>query len=129
MEIIHIDSIGSVVLAVFLAAAMMTLDLSQLAAVALPMLAILIVQVVVLASYAFWLNFRMMGGDYEAAVTSSGLLGFGLGATPNAIASIKSLSNAFGPAPKAFLVVPVTGAFLSDVMNVLVITAFINLLR
>ena len=71
----------------------------------------------------------LLGGDYEAAVTSSGLLGLALGATPNAIASMKSLTGAFGPAPKAFLVVPVTGAFLSDVLNVLVITAFINLVR
>jgi ESS family glutamate:Na+ symporter len=71
----------------------------------------------------------MMGRDYEAAVTSAGLLGFGLGATPNAIAGMKSLANAFGPAPRAFLIVPVTGAFLSDVLNVLVITLFLNFVR
>jgi ESS family glutamate:Na+ symporter len=124
----HIEAIGAVTLALFLSMAMMTLDLARLSAVALPMVVLLVIQVALISLYALSANFRMMGKDYEAAVTSAGLLGFGLGATPNAIASMKSLVNAYGPAPRAFLVVPVTGAFLSDVLNVLVITAFFNAL-
>jgi ESS family glutamate:Na+ symporter len=128
LNVDQVEAIGAVTLSLFLSMAMMTLDLSKLGAVAVPMFVILFLQVLLISAYAFWINFRMMGKDYEAAVTSSGLLGFGLGATPNAIASMKSLTHAFGPAPKAFLIVPVTGAFLSDVINVMVITTFINVM-
>jgi ESS family glutamate:Na+ symporter len=121
-----IDRIGSVVLALFLAVATMTLDLSALRSVAVPMFVILLAQVVLTCAFALWVNYPLMGRNYEAAVTSSGLTGFALGATPNAMAAMRSLERAFGPAPRAFLIVPVTGAFLSDVLNVAIIAGFLK---
>lgn len=124
-----IDTLASVSLGVFLAIAMMSLNLIELANTALPMLLILIVQVVVMALYAWFVTFRLMGRDFDAAVIAGGHCGFGLGATPNAVANMKALVESFGPAPRAFLVVPVVGAFLIDFVNAVNITFFINLLK
>lgn len=124
-----IDTLAAVSLGVFLAIAMMSLNLIELANTALPMLIILGVQVVVMALYAWFVTFRLMGRDFEAAVMAGGHCGFGLGATPNAVANMKALVESFGPAPRAFLVVPVVGAFLIDFVNALNITFFINLLK
>lgn len=128
LDLPTIDRIGSITLSLFLAIAMMTLDLTRLGTVAGPMLVLLLVQTLLTSAYALVVNFRLMGKSYEAAITSSGLTGFALGATPNAIAAMQSLTRRFGPAPKAFLIVPVTGAFLSDVINIAIITVFINAL-
>ena len=108
---------------------MMSLNLIELANAALPMLIILSVQVVVMALYAWFVTFRLMGRDFDAAVMAGGHCGFGLGATPNAVANMKALVESFGPAPRAFLVVPVVGAFLIDFVNAVNITFFINLLK
>jgi ESS family glutamate:Na+ symporter len=124
-----IDTLASVTLGVFLAIAMMSLNLIELANAALPMLVILAVQVIVMALYAWFVTFRVMGRDYDAAVMAGGHCGFGLGATPNAVANMKALVESFGPAPRAFLVVPVVGAFLIDFANALNITFFLNLLK
>jgi ESS family glutamate:Na+ symporter len=70
-----------------------------------------------------------MGRDYEAAVTTSGHIGLGLGTTPNAVANMEALTARYGPAPRSFLVVPVVGAFFIDLTNMLVITAFVNFIR
>lgn len=121
-----IDVLGSVSLGVFLAVAMMSLNLIDLASVALPMLMILTVQVIVMAVFAWFVTFRLLGRDFEAAVMAGGHCGFGLGATSNAVASMKTLVENFGPAPKAFLVVPIVGGFLIDFPNAMVITLFIN---
>lgn len=124
-----IDTLASVCLGVFLATALMSLNLAELANTALPMLLILTVQVAVVAVYAGWVVFRLMGRDFEAAVMAGGLCGFGLGATPNAMANMKALVETFGPAPRAFLVVPLVGTFLVDSVNALNITFFLNLLK
>jgi glutamate:Na+ symporter, ESS family len=124
-----IDRLASVSLGVFLAIAMMSLNLIELANAALPMLIILTVQVIVMALYAWFVTFRLMGRDFDAAVIAGGHCGFGLGATPNAVANMKALVESFGPAPRAFLVVPVVGAFLIDFLNAVNITFFINLLK
>ena len=124
-----IDTLSSVSLGIFLAIAMMSLNLMELANTALPMLIILAVQVAVVALYARFLTFRLMGRDFDAAVMAGGHCGFGLGATPNAVANMKALVESFGPAPRAFLVVPVVGAFLIDFVNAVNITAFLNLLK
>lgn len=116
-----------VLLGIFLAVAMMSLDLIQLAGVALPMLAILGFQVVLMALFAYFVTFRFMGGDYDAAVIAAGHCGFALGATPNAVANMESLVKSFGPSQKSFLVVPLVGAFLFDFTNALVITISINI--
>jgi ESS family glutamate:Na+ symporter len=124
-----IDTLSSVSLGIFLAIAMMSLNLMELANTALPMLIILAVQVAVVALYSRFLTFRLMGRDFDAAVMAGGHCGFGLGATPNAVANMKALVESFGPAPRAFLVVPVVGAFLIDFVNAVNITAFLNLLK
>jgi ESS family glutamate:Na+ symporter len=124
-----IDMMASVVLGIFLAIAMMSLNLVELANAAAPMLAILAVQVGVMALYAWFITFRFMGRDFDAAVIAGGHCGFGLGATPNAVANMKALVERFGPAPRAFLVLPIVGAFLIDFVNAMNITTFLNLLK
>lgn len=124
-----IDGIGATALAWLLAVVMIDLQLAQLAHAALPMLVILALQVALLAALAYWVVFRLMGRDYEAAVMSSGMIGFGLGATSNALASMRVLVSRFGPAPKAFLIVPIVGAFLIDFANAIITTASLNFLK
>ena len=121
-----IDDIGSVALSLFLVLALMTLQLWQLAAVALPMLIILVAQVVLVA-VACWPMFRLMGADYDAAVMSGGLCGFMLGTTANAMASMETIVDRYGPAPRAYLVVPMVGAFFIDFTNALLITVCLNI--
>ena len=123
-----IDDLGSVALSLFLVLALMTLQLWQLAAVALPMVIILAAQVLLVA-LACWPMFRLMGADYDAAVMSGGLCGFMLGTTANAMASMETIVDRYGPAPRAYLVVPMVGAFFIDFTNALLITAFLNLWR
>lgn len=125
----RMDLLASVSLGFFLTIAMMSLNLRELAGTALPMLAMAVVQVGLMAVYAWFVTFRAMGRDYDAAVISAGLCGFGLGATPNAVANMKALVERFGPAPRAFLVVPLVGAFLIDLVNATNITIFLNLLK
>lgn len=121
-----VDDLGTMALSLFLAMALMTLRLWELLDLALPMLAILIVQVTLMAAFAWFVTFRVMGRDYDAAVMAGGHCGFGLGATPNAVANMEALTARFGPAPRAFLVVPMVGAFFIDFTNGLIITAYIN---
>ncbi|MFM8336761.1 MAG: sodium/glutamate symporter, partial [Opitutaceae bacterium] len=102
---------------------------AQLSRAALPLLVLLAVQTVLMVAAARWLVFRLMGQDHEAAVMTAGLVGFGLGATSNALASMRELTARFGPAPRAFLIVPIVGAFLIDFTNALVTTLALNLLR
>ncbi|MGH9941849.1 MAG: sodium/glutamate symporter [Pyrinomonadaceae bacterium] len=122
-----IDVLASISLSLFLVIALMDLKLWQLAGLALPMLFILGVQAIITVLYAVLITFPLMGRDYEAAVTTSGHIGFGLGITPNAVANMEALSARFGPAPRSFLVVPVVGAFFIDFTNVVIITTFLNL--
>jgi len=124
-----VDTLASISLGVFLVVAMMSLNLLDLANTALPMLLILIAQVVFMALFAWLLTFRFMGRDYDAAVMCAGQIGFGLGATPNAVANMKALVERYGPSPRAFLLVPVVGGFLIDLINSLNITAFLNFLK
>jgi glutamate:Na+ symporter, ESS family len=123
------EALGFVSLTFFLVIALMDLRLWELAGLAGPMLAILLVQTVLTAMYAVGTTFLLLGRDYEAAVSTSGHIGFGLGITPNAMANMQALVERFGPAPRSFLVVPVVGAFFIDLSNSLVITLFANLLR
>ena len=121
-----IDDIGSVALSLFLVLALMTLQLWTLAAAALPMLIILVAQVLLVA-VACWPMFRLMGADYDAAVMSGGLCGFMLGTTANAMASMETIVDRYGPAPRAYLVVPMVGAFFIDFTNALLITVCLNI--
>lgn len=123
-----IDDLGHVALNLFLVIALMTLKLWELAGLFLPMLVILFAQVVMVALAAM-LVFRLMGRDYEAAVMSAGYCGFALGTTANAMANMKAIVERYGRAPRAFLVVPMVGAFFIDFTNALIITIFLNLLK
>ncbi len=122
-----INSFGIVTLTLFLVMALMTLKLWELTGLVLPLVAILLVQVV-LAALAAGPVFRMMGRNYEAAVMSGGFIGFMLGTTANAMAVMRALVERYGPAPRAFLVVPMVGAFFIDFTNAIIITLFLNLL-
>ncbi|HMN07441.1 MAG TPA: sodium/glutamate symporter [Gemmatimonadaceae bacterium] len=124
-----IDDLGTIALALFLTMALMTLRLWELFDLAVPMLVILAAQVVVMAAFARWITFRLMGRDYDAAVMASGHCGFGMGATPTAVANMKSLVERFGDAPRAFLVLPMVGAFFIDFSNAVIITTFINMVK
>ena len=123
-----IDDLGSVALSLFLVLALMTLRLWELAGLALPMIAILVVQVALIAAVC-WPTFRVMGRDYDAAVTGAGLCGFMLGTTANAMANMEALVDRYGPAPRAFLVVPMVGAFFIDFINAVIITVCLNIWR
>jgi ESS family glutamate:Na+ symporter len=124
-----IEALGGIALALFLVVVLMDLKLWQLAGLAVPMLLILAVQVVLMIIYAVLVTFVMMGRDYEAAVTTGGHIGFGLGTTPNAVANMEALTARYGAAPRSFLIVPIVGAFFIDFSNALVITLFVNFLR
>jgi ESS family glutamate:Na+ symporter len=124
-----LDDIGGVALALFLTLALMTLRLWEIVALALPLAVILLVQIAAIVVIAALVVFRLMGRDYDAAVMSSGFCGFMLGTTANAMANMDALVERFGPSPKAFLVVPMVGAFFIDFTNALIITAFVNLWR
>lgn len=118
---------GNVSLSLFLAMALMTLRLWDLSTLALPMILILVVQAVAMASYAIFVTFRVMGRNYDAAVLAAGHCGFGLGATPTAIANMQAVTERFGPSHIAFLIVPMVGAFFIDILNALIIKGFLSL--
>jgi ESS family glutamate:Na+ symporter len=124
-----VDDIGAVALSLFLVLALVTLELWKLVGLALPLIVILVVQVAAIMAIAATVIYRMMGRDYEAAVMSSGFIGFMLGTTANAMANMEALVQRYGPAPKAFLVVPMVGAFFIDFTNALIITLCLNLFR
>ena len=124
-----IDDIGTVALALFLVMALMTLRLWELAGVVIPLLVILFCQVSFIAAVCLLAIPRLMGKDYDAVVMASGFCGFMLGTTANAVANMGALVERYGPAPKAYLVVPLVGAFGIDFVNGLLITAFLNIWR
>jgi ESS family glutamate:Na+ symporter len=120
---------GNLALNIFLVVALMTLKLWELAGLALPLFIILVAQVIVVVLFALTVSFRVMGRDYESAVMASGFVGFVLGTTANAVANMRALVARFGPAPRAFLVVPLVGAFFIDFANAIIITFFVNWLK
>jgi glutamate:Na+ symporter, ESS family len=124
-----VDTVGEVALNVFIVMALMTLQLWTLVHLALPLIVILLLQAVVVYLASQFLLFRLMGRDYDAAVMSGGFCGFMLGTSANALANMGALTSKFGPAPRAYLVVPLVGAFLIDFANALVITTMANLFR
>ncbi|MBW2525203.1 MAG: sodium/glutamate symporter [Deltaproteobacteria bacterium] len=119
-----IDLWGTMGLSVFLAMALMSLRLWELVHLAGPMLLILLAQTVMMILFAYFVTFRLMGKNYDAAIMAGGHCGFGLGATPTAVANMESLTSRFGASPQAFLVVPLCGAFFLDLTNALVLQAY-----
>jgi len=122
-----IDDLGEVALSLFLVMALMTLRLWELAGVVVPLFVVLAVQIVLVAGLCLWIVPRVLGRDYEAVVMAGGFCGFMLGTTANAMANMGALVERYGPAPKAYLVVPLVGAFGIDFVNGLLITAAINI--
>ncbi|PQQ23869.1 sodium/glutamate symporter [Photorhabdus hindustanensis] len=122
-----VSVLGNVSLSLFLAMALMSLKLWQMASLALPMLVILTIQAIVMALYAIFVTYRVMGKNYDAAVLAAGHCGFGLGATPTAIANMQAITDRFGPSHVAFLVVPMVGAFFIDIVNAIVIKLYLLL--
>jgi ESS family glutamate:Na+ symporter len=120
---------GNLALNIFLVVALMNLKLWELAGLALPLFVILVAQVIVVVLFALTVSFRVMGKDYESAVMASGFIGFVLGTTANAVANMRALVARFGAAPRAFLVVPLVGAFFIDFANAIIITFFVNWLK
>lgn len=120
---------GNLALNIFLVVALMSLKLWELAGLALPLFVILVAQVIVVVLFALTASFRVMGKDYESAVMASGFIGFVLGTTANAVANMRALVARFGAAPRAFLVVPLVGAFFIDFTNAIIITVFVNWLK
>lgn len=123
-----IGELGGVALSLFITMALMTLKLWEIAGLAVPLLVILAAQVVMISVICLGV-FRLMGRDYEAAVTSGGFCGFMLGITANAVANMEAMVERYGPAPRAFLVVPMVGAFFIDFTNSVVILTFLNFWR
>ena len=124
-----IDDVGYVALSLFLAMALMTLRLWDLGGLMLPLVVVLVVQAILVALACRYVVFRAMGSDYEAAVMSGGFFGFMLGTMANAMSVMEAIVERYGKAPRAYLVVPVVGVFFIDVINGVIITIFLNILR
>ena len=122
-----IDVFGNASLSLFLAMALLSLKLWQLTGLAVPILVILVVQTIVMWLYANFVTFRVMGKNYDSAVLAAGHCGFGMGATPTAIANMQAITDRYGPSPKAFLIVPMVGAFFVDLVNATVLQIFTKL--
>jgi ESS family glutamate:Na+ symporter len=122
-----VDDLGGASLSLFLVMALMTLRLWDLVGVAVPLAIMLVLQIAAIAIVAGTIVFRLMGRDYEAAVMAGGFCGFMLGTTANAMANMEALVERYGPAPKAFLVVPMVGAFFVDFTNAIIITFCLNI--
>ena len=123
------EFVGNLALNVFLVVALMNLKLWELAGLALPLVVILVAQVIIVVLFSLTVAFRTMGKDYESAVMASGFIGFVLGTTANAVANMRALVARFGAAPRAFLIVPLVGAFFIDFTNAIIITFFVNWLK
>lgn len=121
-----INLIGDYCLGVFLSMALMTLKLWELVDLAIPMIVVLGAQVVFMIVYCLFIVFPLLGKTYDAVIMCAGMAGHGLGATPNAMANMKAVAEKFGPSTKAFLIVPLCGAFLVDLFAIPCIVWFIN---
>ena len=122
-----IDVFGNASLSLFLAMALLSLRLWELVDLALPVLVILAVQVLLMMCYAILITYRVMGKDYDAVILASGHCGFGMGATPTAVANMQAVTDRYGPSYKAFLLVPIVGAFFVDLINATVLQIFTQL--
>ncbi|MEB7453332.1 sodium/glutamate symporter [Lysinibacillus sphaericus] len=124
-----ISLIGDVTLGVFLSMALMSIKLWEIADLALPLFIIVFAQVFFIVVFSTFVLFKLLGKNYDAAVMVAGFAGHGLGATPNAMANMSAVVSRFGPSKKAFLVVPIVGAFLIDVFGIPIIITTINLFK
>ena len=124
----EIDVIGSMSLNLFLAMALAGLQLWLLVDLALPMIVTLAVQVVIMFLFSYFVVFRVMGKDYDAAVMTSGFIGFAMGATSNAMANMQAVTKKYGPSPISFFAIPMVGSLFIDFINALILTGMLNML-
>ncbi|WP_100331113.1 sodium/glutamate symporter [Bacillus xiapuensis] len=127
MPTVHV--IGDLSLNIFLAMALMSIKLWEIADLALPLLLIIVVQVIFITIFSIFILFRVLGKNYDAAVMVSGFIGHGLGATPNAMANMSAITSKFGPSRNAFLIVPIAGSFLIDIVSMPIILTSIELVK
>ena len=128
LDMDRIVSVGNICLSMFLGIAMISLKLWELQSLALPLVVILAAQVVMMILFVYFLAFPMLGRDYDAAVLCAGICGFGLGATPNAMANMSAVCYNYRYTVKPFLIVPIIGAIFTDIINTAIITLFLNIL-
>lgn len=124
----ELNDLGGICLSLFLGIAMITLKLWQLADLALPLVILLAGQALLMFLFSYFVVFNVMGRDYDAAVVAAGTCGFGMGATPNAMANMQAICEKYEPSVKAYLIIPIVGSLFADFLNSLTITFFINLL-
>ena len=127
LDMDRIISVGNICLSLFLGMAMISLKLWELQSLALPLIVILGAQVVMMALFAYFVAFPLLGRDYDAAVLCAGMCGFGLGATPNAMANMSAVCYKYRYTVKPFLIVPIIGAMFADLINTGIITLFLNI--
>ena len=128
LDMERIISVGNICLSMFLGMSMISLKLWELQSLALPLVVILFSQVVLMALFAYAVAFPLLGRDYDAAVLCAGMCGFGLGATPNAMANMSAVCYKYRYTVKPFLIVPIIGAMFADLINTGIITFFLNIL-
>ena len=128
LDMERIISVGNICLSFFLGMAMISLRLWELQDLALPLVIILVCQVIMMALFAYFVAFPVLGRNYDAAVLCAGICGFGLGATPNAMANMSAVCYKYRYTVKPFLIVPIIGAMFADFINTGIITLFLNLL-
>lgn len=128
LDMERIISVGNICLSLFLGMAMISLKLWELQSLALPLIVILVSQVLMMALFAYFVAFPLLGRDYDAAVLCAGICGFGLGATPNAMANMSAVCYKYRYTVKPFLIVPIIGAMFADLINTGIITFFLNIL-
>ena len=124
-----VEKFSALSLNIFLAMSMMAIQLWTLAAAAEAIFIVLVLQVLLMTLFAIYVVFRAMGSDYDAVVIAAGFAGMGLGATPVAIANMNAITSQYGPSTKAFLIVPLVGAFFIDILNAGTINFFIRIIR
>ena len=128
LDMERIISVGNICLSLFLGMAMISLRLWELQSLALPLVVILFSQVLMMAIFAYFVAFPLLGRNYDAAVLCAGMCGFGLGATPNAMANMSAVCYKYRYTVKPFLIVPIIGAMFADLINTGIITFFLNIL-
>ncbi len=124
----EVDVVGNMSLNLFLAMALAGLQLWLLVDLALPMIVTLAVQVVAMFAFSYFVVFKVMGKDYDAAVMTSGFIGFAMGATSNAMANMQAVTKKYGPSPISFFAIPMVGSLFIDFLNALIITGMLNML-
>lgn len=129
LKMSHIDLVGNISLSLFLVLTIMSLKIWQLFDLAIPMVVVLVSQMILMVLFAYFVTFRLMGKDYDAAVMAAGHCGVGLGQTPNAVANMATIIDRFGPAPNAAVMLPVITVIFINLCNPFIITLFMNIFK